>query len=995
MWRALDVRQDERPSVTWASGLFFITLASASVGLNAADALFFLRNGVDMLPLMIMVSGLAVMVATIGYAAGQSALGLHTWSWLIMMIFAIWLGIERLGIATGAPGTYPAVWLTGQVIMYVGFTLLWDVAGELADARQAKRLFPIMTSAGIAGAVTGNALTGPMAAALGAENLLLVQAVGLGLAGALARITTARFITRREATPSVIEDLTTGWRTTAAMPLFRLVAGVGAALSVLFFLVFFPFSEAAAAAFDTEESLAGFLGLFSSIATAATFLVSLLVANRLFARFGVVAVLGIAAVVYVAGFAVWLVAFGLVTATVFRAIQWVAINALAGPAFSSLFNVLTGTKRAQVRDFVSAVPVQAGTVAGGAILLLGAGLSQTVRTTISLAIAAGFVLLVVRMRMAYAAALVEAVRSGLSEVFTASLPGLQKPHHDADTLAAISAATRDPSAGRRRVAAAILGDVGGEAALGGLRSLLGDPDPSVRWEALGSLTKLESPTLPAEAVGCLADPSNRVRRRAVALLGGEQRDEPAVIAALDDADSAVRAHAARIIGGSRGMAVIDAMLDSDDSDAVAAALECVLVEPQLAAVDAARFLDHADYRVRAMAAWLLRLETDATAALTLMLDDTASDVRSAAAESLLLIDPPAALDVLEHGSVRAREAVLQALVADGGHGEHLRAWASTGLDRAAQLQRWRIAVDARTDGAAVAARYLVKVLQRREQMIERWVVTALGSEETRDVVPIVARGAISRDPEVKAEALEALESLVDRPLARRLSALLEATEGVEPTLYRLDVLQHVASDDEYWFRALAARAMFDELYQDLLATARTTAADPSGIVRTATPRLELHRRDDDFTTIDAVLALQQAPIFSHLDPEDLEAVAGLGIRRVCQPGDVVYTEGSAADELMVITSGRAIVSMDNEGERNVLAERGPGEPIGELGVLRRSPRTADVIAGPDGLRSIVIEAGAFTTLLVEQPGIATAMLAQLAERIAATVDPGGATVPET
>lgn len=995
LWRALDVRQDEQPSVTWACGMFFITLASASVGLNAADALFFLRNGVETLPLMIMVSGLAVMVATVGYAAGQSALGLHMWSWLVMVIFALWLVLERLGITTEAPGTYPAVWLTGQVIMYVGFTLLWDVAGEIADARQAKRLFPIMTSAGIAGAVTGNALTGPLASALGAENLLLVQAAGLGVAGVLAKITTARFVTRREAASSVIGDLATGWRTTTGMPLFRLVAGVGAALSVLFFLVFFPFSESAAAAFDTEESLAGFLGLFSSIATAATFLVSLLLANRLFARFGVVAVLGIVAVVYVAGFAAWLVAFGLVTATVFRAIQWVAINALAGPAFSSLFNVLTGTRRAQVRDFVSAVPVQAGTVAAGAILLLGAELSDMARTAISLAIAAGFALLVVRMRAAYAAALVDAVRSGLSEVFTAYLPGLQKPRHDADTLAAISAATRDPSAGRRRVAAAILGEVGGDAALKGLRALLGDPDASVRWEALGGLTKLESETLPAEAVGCIDDPSIRVRRRAVALLRSEQRDVPAVNAALDDADFVVRAHAARVIGGRRGLGVINAMLDSNDSDSVAAALECVLAEPSLAEVDADRFVDHNDHRVRAMAASLLRLHAGTTATLTRMLDDTSSDVRSAAADALLQVDSSATLDVLENGSVRAREAVLQTLVADGTHREHLRAWASTELDRATQLQRWRTAIDARTDGASIAAQYLARVLQRREQMVERWVVTALGSDETREVVPVVARGAISGDPEVKAEALEALESLVDRPLARRLSALLESGREEEPTLYRLEVLQRVAADQEYWFRALAARAMFDELSHDLLATSGRAGADTSSVVRTAIPPHELHREDGGFRVVDAVLALQQAPIFGHLDPEDLEAVAALGIRRTYQPGEVAYNEGSAADELMMITSGRAIVSKADGDNRRVLAERGPGEPIGELGVLRSSPRTADVIAGPEGLQSFVIEAGAFTTLLAEQPGIATAMLAQLAERIASTVDPAGVTMPES
>lgn len=987
----LSVLPEERARVTWAGVLFFVTLAGASIGLNAADALFFLRNGVDTLPLMILLSGLAVMAVTVAYTAGLAAMGARQWTWLVAVLIAAWLGVERFLVAVEAPGTYPAVWLTGQIAMYLGFTLLWDVAGELADARSAKRLFPLFTSAGIAGAVVGNAITGPLAALLGTENLLIVQAALLLAAALVARVTTARFLPAgRGSSASVMADLRAGLTTTVRTPLFRLVAGVGAALSVLFFLVFFPFSEAATASFDNEEALAGFLGAFSSVATAATLFVSLFVANRLFTKLGIVTVLLIVAIVYVAGFALWLVSFGLITATLFRGVQWVAINALGATAFNSTFNVLTGPKRSQVRDFVAAVPVQLGTAIGGALLMVTAGLSRTSMTVVSLVVALAFLALVLPMRRAYSAALVEAVRSGLSEVFTASLPGMQKPRQDADTLKVLAAAIGDPSAGRRRVTAAMLGEVGGSASLSALRGLLTDEDAAVRAEALEALEQLDSDTIVAEALGCIADPSARVRRKAMGLLGHEQSAVPAVVAALDDDDKEVRAHAARIVGGHRGRRVIEEMMEVGGDDAIAAALRCVIVAPDLAHVDGRRFANHPTKRIRALAAELLASRRDSVALLTGMTDDPSSEVRLAAARALIEVDRAAIHDVLEHGSVRAREAALQSLVAGDTYDEYLRSWAASEIERAAELHRWRIAIESRTDGASAAAEYLAKVLRKRERMVERWVVTALATDQTRTALSMVARGAISGDPETRAEALEAIESIADRPLARRLSALLEGKDG-DGVPDRLRALQDLAADHQYWFRALASRTLFEELFHDLQNTAANTASDDSPVVRSAIPGFEARLHPNgELSLMETILALAPAPMFEHLDPEELEAVADICQERSFDAGQTIYHQGSVGDELLVIVSGTALVQT---GEGELITERGEGEPLGELAVLRGKPRVADVIAGSSGMRALVIEGEAFMRLLYEQPAIATGLLTKMAERIASMVEPTTSSLP--
>ena len=127
---------------------------------------------------------------------------------------------------------------------------------------------------------------------------------------------------------SAISDLRAGLDLTRRTPLLRLMTGAAVLISALFFLMVFPFAEIVTQSFATEVEIANFLGLFSALATAATFLVSLLGVNRLFARIGVVLTLLILPVVYLVGFATWLASFGLATAVPVRGSQWIAVNAI-------------------------------------------------------------------------------------------------------------------------------------------------------------------------------------------------------------------------------------------------------------------------------------------------------------------------------------------------------------------------------------------------------------------------------------------------------------------------------------------------------------------------------------------------------------------------------------------------------------------------------------------------------------------------------------------
>src|SRR4029078_10093756 len=96
----------------------------------------------------------------------------------------------------------------------------------------------------------------------------------------------------------------------------------------------FPFGKAAAYTFANEADLAGFLGLFSGAGSAVTLVVSLLVANRLNARIGLVNAVLLLPLTYMLGFVGLVANFTLPTAAAARFAQSVVLNGISDGAFN-------------------------------------------------------------------------------------------------------------------------------------------------------------------------------------------------------------------------------------------------------------------------------------------------------------------------------------------------------------------------------------------------------------------------------------------------------------------------------------------------------------------------------------------------------------------------------------------------------------------------------------------------------------------------------------
>ena len=86
--------------------------------------------------------------------------------------------------------------------------------------------------------------------------------------------------------------------------------------------------------------------------------------------------------------------------------------------------------------------------------------------------------------------------------------------------------------------------------------------------------------------------------------------------------------------------------------------------------------------------------------------------------------------------------------------------------------------------------------------------------------------------------------------------------------------------------------------------------------------------------------LTAIPIFSDLSPEEAKRLAAFATETSAAEGQILMKQGDYSTELIAVEEGTADVIRDGEK----IASLKQGDLIGEMGLLERSPRTADVIA---------------------------------------------------
>lgn len=997
----LNIRADEGRLVFLVAALFACIQAGQGMGDNAASALFLLRYGVDFLPYMYLFLGALTFITTLVYSA---ALGRFDKGKLFSSLIAIFVGLlilERAAILFPFPFLYPILWLTINGISMILGTFVWNLAGEVCDARQAKRLFPSFTSAGILGSVLGNAVTGIVARLLGTDNLLLLYAALLAIAFYLTRAVASGYFRKEKISKdksNLVDDLRAGFDFVRVSPLMRLIAYSSILFSVLFFAVAFPFNKVVTASFADEAGVAGFFGLFNSLTTASTFLVSLFLASRIYTRLGIINGVFLMPLTYIFSFAVFAGFYNLNGAAIARFAQLVILSGIAGTAWNALFNVVPSQKRGQVLAFNNGVPSQIGVALSG-ILLIVAERAFTVQQIFLMGTLLALVcgVFIWQMRKAYAQALVDALQAGRLEVFSADETSFSGFQGDAAVLDVAIRALNDPKVTTRRLAAEMLGRMESDSAIPHLVRLLSDPDPAVRASAVSSLGVLCADSAVSEIIPLLNDPDEQVREEALTVLPKlNATNSPELIAKITNLmtnDPSLSAQTKAIVALTRlgvadeAIANLTPRLNSPNPQILISALETIAeIQPiSFALQPILNSLNNSSPSIRSAAISVLGSLKDDSIIKTLVtyLTDPDERVRQTAA------------GVLRKRSAESRAFVIEIIEKDDsaigsaldalapGNPESLtplRGYAKRELTRALILRNQSASIPTTKH----ATRFLHDCLRRQASICEGRLIKTVGLFGDARTMELVRKSMNGANIENRAAALEALDTIGDKGLAKSVVSLLETDPTPsDPS----DVIAILLKHADSWLRVLAVRSTSELGLREFIPLLHQLKSGSEPFLREAAlGALTEFGEENPMDTLktvsilERILLLREIPIFADLSPEDLKLIAENAREQWVPKDTVIFNQGDEGDRMFVIVEGQFLVyKMTNETEQ-VIAQRGPGEFVGEMAIIESAPRSAALRAQTDA-RLLAIDGETFKGILRERPSVSFAVLRSISRRL--------------
>lgn len=124
--------------------------------------------------------------------------------------------------------------------------------------------------------------------------------------------------------------------------------------------------------------------------------------------------------------------------------------------------------------------------------------------------------------------------------------------------------------------------------------------------------------------------------------------------------------------------------------------------------------------------------------------------------------------------------------------------------------------------------------------------------------------------------------------------------------------------------------------------------------------------------------LAAVPLFAGLGKRDMEFLASRVDEVSIRDGQTVITEGQSTESFVIVTSGR--VRVIRQGKP--VAQLGPGDFFGEIGMIDQGPATATVVAeGP--VQAMVLSHAQFRDAIKGNDKLAMQVLAAMAQRLRA------------
>lgn len=373
--KSLKIYEHEIQRFVWLAVIFFAVFFVTAIFRNYVDTAFLKRYGPDYIPWMLVISALLTM-AVLAYADKLAKRFSDTY--LMILVFGgyaaaaviCWLMVKsKLSIV------YPALYQLMGLLDALQLVYLWNIAGDLFDARQGKRIFPLITAAQVLGTTVGSFLTRPITYGIGEDAALLVFALVFVLTAVFMTFTARNIVgeTKPKLVAGKVAPPQKRWSEIPAImrefPIIRFLIICGLIPNVLLPIFSYQFSVIANSSFSSEQGLITFLSMFRGATTFITFLI-LLFAGRVYSAMGLPNASLVQPVNFAMVFAGLTAFFNIYVAAYGQFTLILIQRAIAGPVNKILFNVIPRTLVAWSRTFIRGTVLKLGMLAGSVLMII-------------------------------------------------------------------------------------------------------------------------------------------------------------------------------------------------------------------------------------------------------------------------------------------------------------------------------------------------------------------------------------------------------------------------------------------------------------------------------------------------------------------------------------------------------------------------------------------------------------------------------------------------
>ena len=380
--RWFDVHEEEIGLFLWTLTLLFLVRSSGILLNNYAETTFLKRYGVEYMPIVTMINAVAtflVMGLMTGFMTRMP--GARLLSRLFVFCALSVAGLRAI-IPLGIDLIYPVLFMLKSQYEVLLALLFWNLANDLFNTRQSKRLFPLITAGGVIGQILGSFATPVVARWFHLDNLLIVY-VATALSGAWAvhamgrRFPTLLFQQEKggeeKKKTNMVEEIKALLPMVRSSLLFKILVVLTFMPNVVIPIMNYQFNFAVNEQFATESGLIAFFGYFRGVVNIVS-LVILFFVGKLYDRFGLSVALMFHPFNYLLVFLTFLFRFDAVAAMYARMSSNIVRTTINIPATAVVTGLFPDSYRALVRPFLRGTVVRIGLFLGSGLILLSENL---------------------------------------------------------------------------------------------------------------------------------------------------------------------------------------------------------------------------------------------------------------------------------------------------------------------------------------------------------------------------------------------------------------------------------------------------------------------------------------------------------------------------------------------------------------------------------------------------------------------------------------------